>query len=159
MFIDMQNIFTGGTAIPGDTTNTNTIAQSLAQVVGTYYSTNSIDMGLPGTDANANSVRHDLSQSMAFVDARIVATFASAGAATLQVQIINDTNANLTTAPVIVDSTQVLSLATLVVGYKFRFTLASSPLANQFLGLKFIIAGATTTAGLVVASLQPTNHP
>ena len=74
-------------------------------------------------------------------------------------QIINDTNANLTTAPVIVDSTQVLSLATLVVGYKFRFTLASSPLANQFLGLKFIIAGATTTAGLVVASLQPTNHP
>lgn len=129
--------------------------QNLAQVVGTYLS-NVIDMSPPGVDALGNTVRHDAGQSHLIVDARVVQAFASAGAGTMQVALVNDTNPNLVTAPVIVDETQVIALATLVAGYRFRLAWMPPPVTLRWLGLKYIIGGATMTAGTITAYGQGT---
>src|ERR1700722_5487312 len=63
-YLDSQDLMTGGTQNPKNTT-AGLSCQNLAQVVGTYVGGNVNDLGLPGVDALGNTVRHDLAFSKA----------------------------------------------------------------------------------------------
>jgi hypothetical protein len=155
MYLDSQTLLTGGTANPNNSA-AGLSCQNLAQVAGTYLGGNVLTLTAPGTDALGNTVRHDIGQSNAIVDCRVVTTFASGGAATLQVALVNDAVAALNSGTAdILDETQAIALGTLVAGYRFRLTLVPPQALQQYLGLKFIIGTATTTAGLVEAKIVP----
>lgn len=143
-------------------------AQNLAQVAGTYLSDKSIDLqsgqgtadgGLPaagafGTDYLGGAVPSDPGKSLLRFLAQVVQTFTSAGAATLQVNLVSADDAALTTNLTVLSSTAVLAKATLVAGYKFLITGRLPPgITQRFVGLQYVIGTATTTAGKVTAGI------
>lgn len=132
-------------------------SQDLAQAAGTYLSTNSIDLGAAGTMPNGFQSRgtapHDIGRSPypPHILVQVDETFTSGGAATLQVKLITDDAAALG-SPTIIHSTEAIALATLVAGYQFRIALPVG-IAERYLGVQYVIATATTTAGKVTAAL------
>lgn len=127
-------------------------AQSLALANGTYLSANVYDQGAPAVDTLGNTITKDIGRSQ-WVDVlvQVVETFASGGAATLQVNIVTDDAENLG-SPTVIQSTPVLPLATLVAGYQFRLALPPG-LAERYLGIQYVIGTAAMTAGRVTAAL------
>lgn len=142
MLLDVQNLFSDD--------------QNLAQVAGTYLSTNSLDLGLPGTipaafQAVGSMYKNAAEQDFMAIMVQVTTTFTSGGAATLQVNLISDDAAALG-SPTILHSTPAIALATLVAGYRFRIGIPPR-IAEQYLGIQYVIGTATTTAGNVTAGL------
>ena len=134
-----------------DKQNTLSDMQTIAAVASTIVSTNAIDLGAAATDTVGNSVLSDAGRSRAELLVQVTETVASAGAATVQAQIITSASANLGT-PTVVGSSEVIALATLVAGYQFRVGLNPGVL-QRYLGCQYIIGTATTTAGKVTAGI------
>lgn len=131
-------------------------SQDLAQVAGTYVSTNSIDLGVAGTPPAGFQARgtqpHDIGRSRkAQLLVQVDETFTSGGAATVKAELIMSANADLS-SPTILESTQAIALATLVAGYQFRLGVPVG-ITARYLGVQFVIGTATTTAGKVTAAL------
>lgn len=124
--------------------------QDLAQAAGTYASTNSYDLGAPGTDALGNTVAHDAGQSNIPIEVRVTTAFASAGAATVQVQVIQSANADLS-SPDVLFETPAIAKATLVAGYRFQTGSLPPGVTKRYIGVQYVIGTATTTAGKCTA--------
>lgn len=73
------------------------------------------------------------------------------GLTSLQADFVSDTNANLTTAPVVHVSTGAIPVASLVAGYIYAVKLPAGSY-KRFLGVKYTVVG-TGTAGTVDAFL------
>lgn len=138
-------------------------SQSLAQAVGTYVSTNIIDLGIAGlpTSAAGGGARDlgigDNPAMKLLVEAS--AAFASGGAGTLQVQLLGapDNGAGAPGAFTIMSASQVYPLAALISGARLFDIDMPRPAQGQplprYLELNYVIAGATMTAGAVSAYL------
>lgn len=140
---------------------------NLAQVVGTYSSTNVIDLAgpaLPSSVAGGNlgvpgrdlSIGDDPAMKMYVT---VLTTFTSGGAGTLQVKMQGAPDSGVGTPGAYFDMvlTPVFALATLVQGAimmdgDMPGVPPGQPLP-RFLRLQYIIAGATMTAGVVQAEL------
>ena len=121
-------------------------------------STNTIDLGaaptlpLAGPSGTALTARKDVGRgNPPELLVQITETVTSAGAATVQVQLITSASANLGT-PTVIQSTAAIALATLVAGYQFRLAIPPG-IAQRYLGVQYIIGVADTTAGKVTAGI------
>lgn len=118
-------------------------SQDLSQVAGAYASTNVIDLGADRDIGLGNPVR---------ILVQVDETFASAGAATLNIDLETDDNSSFSSATTIA-TTGAVAKATLVQGYKFA-EISFVPRANErYLRLNYTIGTATTTAGTVTAGI------
>jgi hypothetical protein len=144
-----------------DANNRFSYRQNLAQVVGTYLSDKSINVGAPGTmparfQAIVGTGLRDIAKGRTVpVLCQVVETFTSGGAGTLRADGVTADNEALTTNLVIRASSAVIALATLVAGYKF-FVFTELPPGigdDQFIGMQYVIAGATMTAGKITAGI------
>jgi hypothetical protein len=134
-------------------------AQSVALNATSANSTNVVDLGAPGTDANGNTPPGDLGLSVgvmeATLDARLVA--ALAGGTSLQVKVINDSDPGLATTPVVVAETLVLTAAG-VAGYRIPIGALGPGVTQRYLGLIFTTVG-DMTGGTINANLQLQRYP
>jgi hypothetical protein len=125
------------------------VAQSIAMAAGTTVSTDSIDL----QTANRNIGR---SFAMRMV---CVVTTALAGGTSIQVQLIQSANANLT-SPDVLASGPVVPLASAVAGAE----LLDVPIpgtTKRYLGVQFVTVGTFTGAGAVQADVvaETDNQP
>lgn len=141
-----------------------TAPAALAQVTGTYFSGNTIDLGInSGIPSSANGggardmgIGDDPALKMLV---EITTTFASGGAATLQVALQGavDNGAGAPGAFSTWWTSPAFALATLNAGSRlYDMDLPRPPdgiAMPRFLRMAYIIAGATTTAGAVVSGI------
>lgn len=127
--------------------------QDIGQVAGTYLCTNSYDLGVAEADALGNTILKDLGRGNApelFVMINEAVT--SGGAATVDFQLIQADNEAMTSNLQVLQSTGAIAVATLVSGYQPRLSLPAG-ITKRYLGIQYVIATATTTAGTVTAGL------
>lgn len=139
MILDKQNMFSE--------------AQDLAQAAGNYLSTNTIDLGSPGSPV-VGGIVSDVGRGMPLeVICQITETFTSGGAATVQAQLVMADNAALSSNLTILDETPAIALATLIAGYQFRLRAIPQGITKRYLGMRYVIGTATTTAGEITSGL------
>lgn len=140
--------------------NSTTPTDNLAQVQGTYYSNNVIDLGGPGIPVlAANQGARDLGVwTKLKMLAQVITAFTSGGAATLTVTLQGAADNGSGAATTYYDwwASPAYALATLAVAGArlFDMDLPRPPAGisiPRFLRLKYVIGGATTTAGTVGA--------
>lgn len=141
MILDLQNLVSD--------------SQDLSQAAGNYLSTNSIDLtgGTFASPGGYGTIARDAAKGETipfFV--QIDETFTSGGAATLTVELIESPNADLSGYTVL-HTTPALALATLVAGYRIRVNIPASGIGQRYLGVRYTIGTATTTAGTVTAGI------
>lgn len=135
--------------------------QSLAQVVGSYLSDKSIDLwgGAAQTTINNNTPVQDIGRGNELqVVVQVSEAFVGATATVLAELVMAD-DEGLTTN--LVSLTQApggsitvgIPVATLVVGYRWRLSTPRSGITKRYLGLRYRIFTADTTAGKVYAYL------
>lgn len=144
MMLDKANLFSN--------------AQSIAAVASTVLGDYSVDLGASATDSLGNTVPSDLAKSMNELLVTITETVTSGGAATIDFQLVMADNAALTTNKVVLQTTGAIALATLAAGYKPRLGMPQGGFTKRYLGIQYVIATATTTAGKVTAGLVPCGH-
>lgn len=134
-------------------------AQSIAAAAGTLVSTNAYDnvSAAPTVAGPHGTARSDPFRGLENMEllVQLLTTVTSGGAATVQFQLVQADDVGLTTNVTVLSETAVLALATLVAGYRPRLRLPLMGLTQRYLGLRYIIGTATTTAGTVHASLVP----
>ena len=127
--------------------------QDLSQVAATYLCSNSYDLGVAGVDALGNTIIKDLGRgNVPHLLVQVTETFTSGGAATVDFQLITDSVEGLDSTPLVIASTGAIGYATLVAGYQARLTIPAG-ITERFIGVQYVIAGATTTAGKATAGL------
>lgn len=134
--------------------------QDISQVVGTYVSTNTYDTGAVGTPPAGGSLVADPGRAPGTeLLVQITDDVLSAGAATVDFQLIESANADLS-APTVLQATGAIGKADLVAGYQARLAVPAG-ITQRYLGVQYVIAGATTTAGTVTAGfvLQKQTNP
>lgn len=142
--------------------------QDLAQNTGNYLGDKSYNTGTAGTPDNAAvfggtvALKNDPAQGAPLaLDIQVTETFDSNGAATVQFQAVEADNEGLTSNLTVLAETAAIGYATLTAGYQARLGYFPRG-AKQFKGVRYVIAGAATTAGAVtasLASLQPSSAP
>lgn len=132
-------------------------AQSLIHAAGAWFSDNVIDLwgsaampsgplGTPVFDVGRGSDVHLLVQ--------IVETFlAAAGAATLQVELVQADDAALTANVEVLVGSQAIAKAALVAGYQFRLHVLPTGITRRYIGLRYTIATNPGTAGKMTAGI------
>jgi Bbp16-like protein len=140
VLLDKQNLFSD--------------AQDLAQVAGSYLSTNTLDTGAVGTIPGLGGTPiHDIGRGgVPRLLVQVVETFTSGGAATLQVQFVQADNAALSTNLEVLSETRVHALADLVIGKQFGVSVPPG-VNRRYVGVRYVIGTATTTAGKCTAGL------
>jgi hypothetical protein len=146
-------------------------AQNLAQVAGTYPSTNIIDLGGPQLPASATSPETIPIRDIGIGDdpalkllVLVTTTFTSGGGATLQVAIqgASDNGSGLPGSFTSWWTSPAYALATLVAGARLYDMDMPRPPAGiaipRFLQLSYVIGSATTTAGNVSAYIVIDRH-
>lgn len=133
--------------------------QDLAQVVGSYLSLKSIDLwgGAAQTTINGNTPVNDFGRGNEMEIVVQVATAFVGATATVLVELVQADDEALTTN--LQSLTQApggsitagVPVATLVVGYRWRLNLPSFGITKRYIGLRYNIFTATTTAGRVNA--------
>lgn len=129
--------------------------QSIAQAAGTYLSDRSIDLGTNPVDTLGNTPIKDLGRGLLgnlSLLVQITEAVTSAGASTTDFQLIMADNGPLTTNKVVLQTTGAIGKATLVKGYQPRLALPVG-ISKRFLGVQYVVATATQTAGKVTATL------
>jgi hypothetical protein len=117
--------------------------QSIAAAAGTVVSTDKIDLATVGRDIS----RHNELRAVAQLGAAVT----SAGAATVDVQLVESASADLS-SPVVLASTGALALAALTAG-AVLMDIPVPATELRYLGFQYVIGTATTTAGTVNAGL------
>lgn len=137
MLLDKQNMFSEN--------------QDLSQDAGSYLSTNTIDRGATGSTAFHGSPVNDIGRTRGLeLMCQITETFTSGGAATLQVQLVSADNAALDSNLTVLSETPAYALAALTAGKQFPISFGPG-ITQRYLGLRYVIGTATTTAGTVSA--------
>ena len=128
-------------------------SQDLSQTANSYYSTNAI---------NLSSVVGDIgSGAPKWMNIVVDEAFASSGAATVVFAIIDEEDSTLDDDSVVILQTRALAYTLLTEGKIICIPLPAGLITQQYLGMKYTIAGATTTAGKVSSfiSTQPVLNP
>lgn len=134
--------------------------QNLAQAAGNYLSTNSVDLGVPGTDVNGNAAPSDPGQSEIGVFAKVVEAFATG--TSVQAQLVSGTgvdgNGQINAGLTIEQESDVIPTASLVLGYKFKFSDLPS-IKNRYVAMRYVLAGASAfTTGKITSGLVITDQ-
>lgn len=132
---------------------TGSSGQSLAQVVGSYFSTDVIDLAAAGRDlGRINEMR-----AYSVVGAAVT----SGGAGTLIAQLVESANPDLSAPNVLYQSNGGVALAIAALGAGTILADVAVPATTQrYLGWRYVIAGATLTGGTVTSTIVPnTNSP
>jgi len=119
--------------------------QDLSQVAGSYYSTSAIDTGSTTGDIGAGN-------QLYFIIC-VDEAFTSAGSATVTFAVIDEADATLDSGSIVIVQTAAYAIASLTLGKIIVIPLPAGLITQQFLGLKYTIGTATTTAGTVTAFL------
>jgi hypothetical protein len=128
--------------------------QDVSQVVETYPSTNVIDTGAPGTVfGHAAALKRNVGPGKYVpILIQLVETVTSGGAATMQFQIETADEEAFDTTNVVIAQSRVYALADLVAGLQFGVAVLPND-CKRYLRVNYVIAGATTTAGLATAGI------
>lgn len=130
--------------------------QDLAQAIGSYLSTNSIDLGASATDTLGNTIESDPGKSGAKLRVQVTETFTSAGAATLKVDVVSgtgvDANGQINAGKKVHNSSRAYALAHLVAGKIIEVALVPG-IDQRYLAVEYTIGTAATTAGAVTAGI------
>lgn len=124
--------------------------QDLSQTTGTYTSTNVIDL---------STTLRDLGDGYQMVlILRVDQDFASGGSATVALSYETSANSDLSSSTVL-QGTGALGFAALNALGQIELPLWSNSAYNRYVGVKYTIGGATTTAGTMTAyiDVRPTN--
>lgn len=127
------------------------INQSCAAGPSTIVSTDKIDLGAAGTTARGNTPPQDAGRADPELLVQVTTDFATADAATLQVQLCESDNADLS-APTVVCETPVLAAALLVAGYQPRLDVPVG-IKKRYLGMNYVIGTGTFSAGKITAGI------
>lgn len=130
--------------------------QSIAAVVSTLVSTNVIDLRAVGTIPQGGSPIADVGRAWDINWATQITTTVTGGASTVDFRICSSAANDLSTPTVLVSS-GAIAIATLVANYFVPACTRQIPFITQrYLGMNYVIAGATTTAGNVWAGIRST---
>lgn len=124
----------------------------LPGAVGTNLGTNVLDTGPLGGLPTANTGRNFGEGQRLWLDILVKTTLVGA-TATLNIQLVTDSNANLTTSPVVLYQTGVVAIASWAAGTRFLISLPSATY-KQYLGVKYVVATADITAGAVDVRIE-----
>jgi hypothetical protein len=128
MYLDFQNVFDNDVAITVTRNSTNVIDLiKTAQDIGT------------GEDL--------------YVVVAVGTAFTAGGSATLQIALVTDDNASLSSPTVLQDQVAVIAVASLVAGFFLPFRIHPSSVMEQYLGLVYTVATGPMTAGKVTAAI------
>ncbi|MDP1824910.1 MAG: hypothetical protein Q8L48_16760 [Archangium sp.] len=138
-----------------DKANVFSDKQSIAAVASTVLCSKSVDLGsLTEVDSKGNLVLNDIGRSLIDLFVQITTAVTSGGAATIDFQLIQADDEGLTTNVEVLQSTGALAIAGLTVGKQIKLGLPPG-FTKRYMGLQYVIATATTTAGNVFAALIP----
>lgn len=127
--------------------------QDISQVVGTYLSDHSYDMGAAGVDAIGNTIIKDLGRGLPpELLVQITEAVTATGAATVDFQLVQADDEALTSNKEVLQTTGAIGKAVLVAGYQARLRIPAG-ISRRYLGLQYVIAGDTTATGKVTAGL------
>lgn len=130
-----------------DKQNTLSAAQA---ITATANSTNTIDLGAPGTVPGGGTMKRDAGGGYPVgVLAQVVTTFS--GGTSVQAQLVESDSANLS-SPSVLNETAAIPVASLVAGYKFPLGTIPPGASKRYIGLRYVVVG-TPTAGAVTAGL------
>lgn len=143
MILDMQNLLSD--------------QQSLAQAAGNYLSTNAIDLWgsatAPAIPGLGGSVIKDVGRgNEPELLIQVTEQVASAGASTVQFQLVQADDAALGTNMEVLAETPAIGKAALVPGYQARLCIPPG-VTRRYLGTRYVVAVATNTAGKVTAGI------
>lgn len=130
MYVDRNLLFSDG--------------QDLSQTEASYYSSNALDLG--------STLDLGKGEPMTLVVC-VDEAFDSAGAATLKIEIIDEEDKTLDGSSIVIVSTRALAYTLLTLGVIITLPIPAGIITQQFIGVKYTIGGATTTAGTVTAFL------
>jgi hypothetical protein len=138
--------------------------QNLAQAVGTYRSTYTLDLGTPGKIAlppllgTEPSAEIDIGKGE-HLEALIMVNeaFTTAAGGTLQAILSMGTgvdgNGDINAGEVTLFDSGVLAVATLVLGYNFKFRCFFPGTKLKYLQMRYLIATGAMTAGKITAGI------
>jgi hypothetical protein len=124
---------------------TGKIVPQLITAIGAIVGTNQIDMNPSLGAANGGSVCESLD-----VTVSIVQTLTSAGAATVQFQLVQADDALLTSNVQVLNQTEALAFALLTAGTRVPLTWSRTApyVPKRYFGMRVVIAGAALTNAL-----------
>jgi len=131
-------------------------AQDIGLAQSSVLSTYSVDLGAVGTVPGlggsplADLMRGNRPRVVAQIIEAVVGT-----SSTITVEVVCAENAALTTNLRVLDTSLAIAEATLVAGYQFHIDLTTKlTAAERYIGLRYTIGTATTTAGTIDAWLE-----
>lgn len=125
-------------------------AQSIAFAAGSDLSTSSIDIGAPTRDAGIGFP--------AIFEFDITEAVTSGGSATVNFEIVSAADAALSSGLVSHAQTGALAYTALTLGARLYLVIPPGSSVKRYVGARYTVATATTTAGKVTAKLVPTAH-
>ena len=128
-------------------------SQDLAQTADTYYSTNAINLsGVVGDVGSGTPL---------YMNIVVDTAFTSSGSATVVFTIIDEEDSTLDGSSVVILQTRAIAYTLLTEGKTICIPLPAGLITQQYIGMSYVIAGATTTAGKVSSfiSTQPVLNP
>ena len=122
--------------------------EDLSQVAGSYYSTSVLNTGTATYDIGAGeALAAIICVDEAFVGSGATVTFA----------VIDEADTTLDSGSIVIAQTAALAITRLTLGKIIVIPIPVGLVTQQYLGLKYTIATATTTAGTVTAFIGPVN--
>lgn len=136
-------------------------AQSIAQVAGSYLSSNSYDTWQGGT-AGAGTppiggpLLNDVGRDHLPLFVQITEAVSTGSSPTVDFQLVQADDKDLSVNLATVDTTGAVAAAALVVGYQPALPPVIPPgrVTQRWIGTRYVVAVATTTTGKVSAGLQ-----
>lgn len=117
-------------------------SQDLSQTAGSYYSTYAYNLGSTDDPGSGKPIG-----VMICVDE----AFTSSGSATVQFCVIDESDTTLDSSSVIIVQTDDIAYTTLTEGKTIFLPFPSGLITQQYVGMRYDIGTATTTAGTVSA--------
>jgi len=127
-------------------------SQDLSQSAGSYYSTYAINLG--GTVGDIGS------GNPLYLVCCVDEAFTSAGSATVQICLIAEDDTTLDSGSTIIVQTDDIAYTTLTAGKIIVIPVPAGLITQQYIGVRYDIGTATTTAGTIsafIATSPPTN--
>src|SRR5215831_12543763 len=120
--------------------------QTLAMAAGSALSTYSVDTGVPGAVPQGGQALDDIGRGEdCEVLAKITQTVVGAGAS-VQFQLVMADDPALSVNLTVLQETLAIPVATLVAGYRVRLNDFPAGISQRYVGMRYIVSGATTTA-------------
>lgn len=124
-------------------------------VTATAFSTNVLDLRNQSTPTLVDESLNGSPEPLWLV-VQVGTAFTAAGAATMQIDLMSDSTADLATSPTTHLTVSAIAVATLIAGYQALATyLPGGTTYERYLGVKYTIATGPMTAGTITAFLTP----